>query len=135
MKNLFLVLMVKIRLPHPGPLPLGGGEGEAIRPPVRGLTARGLLPGKGFLALCLLAALLSGCGKSENKSGSEPAAGKPRIALVMKSLANEFFSTMAEGAKKHQAANAASYDLIVNGIKNENDLAEQVNLVEQMIAQ
>ncbi len=53
----------------------------------------------------------------------------------MKSLANEFFSTMAEGAKKHQAANAGDYELIVNGIKNETDLAEQVNLVEQMIAQ
>jgi ribose transport system substrate-binding protein len=53
----------------------------------------------------------------------------------MKSLANEFFSTMADGAKKHQAANASSYDLVVNGIKNETDLAQQVNLVEQMIAQ
>jgi ribose transport system substrate-binding protein len=53
----------------------------------------------------------------------------------MKSLANEFFSTMAEGARKHQAANAAAYDLSINGIKNETDLAEQVNLVEQMIAQ
>ena len=53
----------------------------------------------------------------------------------MKSLANEFFSTMADGAKKHQSANAGTYDLIVNGIKNETDLGEQVNLVEQMIAQ
>jgi ribose transport system substrate-binding protein len=53
----------------------------------------------------------------------------------MKSLANEFFNTMAEGAKKHQNANAAAYDLIVNGIKNETDLAQQVNLVEQIIAQ
>jgi ribose transport system substrate-binding protein len=76
-----------------------------------------------------------GCKQSETNSSDKPAGGKPRIALVMKSLANEFFSTMAEGAKKHQASNAATYDLIVNGIKNENDLAEQVNLVEQMIAQ
>ena len=53
----------------------------------------------------------------------------------MKSLANEFFSTMADGAKQHQAAHAGSYDLIVNGIKNETDLAEQVNLIEQMVAQ
>lgn len=60
---------------------------------------------------------------------------KPRVALVMKSLANEFFGTMAEGAKKHQAEHAADYDLIVNGIKNETDLAEQVALVEQMVAQ
>lgn len=61
--------------------------------------------------------------------------GKPKVALVMKSLANEFFQTMAEGAKKHQASHAADYDLIVNGIKNETDLAEQVGLVEQMVSQ
>jgi ribose transport system substrate-binding protein len=53
----------------------------------------------------------------------------------MKSLANEFFSTMAEGARQHQAAKSGRYSLIVNGIKNETDLAEQVNVVEQMIAQ
>lgn len=63
-----------------------------------------------------------------------PAGSRPQVALIMKSLANEFFSTMAEGAKQHHAANPAAYDLIVNGIKNETDLAEQVNLVDQMIA-
>ena len=62
-------------------------------------------------------------------------AGKPCVALVMKSLANEFFRTMAEGARAHQAQHAADYDLVVNGIKNETDLAEQVGLVEQMVAQ
>jgi ribose transport system substrate-binding protein len=75
-----------------------------------------------------------GCNKSQTTSETESSQGKPKIALVMKSLANEFFSTMADGAKKHQAANADKYDLIVNGIKNETDLAEQVNLVEQMIS-
>src|ERR1051325_10675432 len=81
-------------------------------------------------ALASLSLLTGGCQKSEDKTSP----GKPRIALVMKSLANEFFSTMADGAKKHQAAHAADYELIVNGIKNETDLAEQVSLVEQMIA-
>ena len=75
--------------------------------------------------------LVGGCQKADEKAA---AGGKPKIALVMKSLANEFFSTMAEGAKKHQAAHSDAYDLIVNGIKNETDLSEQVNLVEQMIA-
>jgi ribose transport system substrate-binding protein len=56
------------------------------------------------------------------------------IALVMKSLANEFFGTMADGARKHHETHAADYDLVVNGMKNETDLAEQVTLVEQMIA-
>jgi ribose transport system substrate-binding protein len=86
------------------------------------------------VSLSALAVLNGGCNKSTNTSDSKSAPAKPKVALVMKSLANEFFSTMAEGAKQHQAANAASYELIVNGIKNETDLAEQVNLVEQMIA-
>ena len=59
---------------------------------------------------------------------------KPKIALVMKSLANEFFSTMADGAKKHQNQNSDQYDLIVNGIKDERDLARQAAIVEEMIA-
>jgi ribose transport system substrate-binding protein len=86
------------------------------------------------LSLGALAGLSGGCNPSANDSDNPSAPGKPKVALVMKSLANEFFSTMAEGAKQHQAANAATYDLVVNGIKNETDLAEQVNLVEQMIA-
>jgi len=60
-------------------------------------------------------------------------ADKPKIALVMKSLANEFFLTMETGAKDHQKAHAAQYDLIANGIKDEQDTANQIKIVEQMI--
>jgi ribose transport system substrate-binding protein len=86
------------------------------------------------VVLFLLAVILAGCG-SERET-ARPAGGEPpRIALVMKSLANEFFVTMAEGAKAHQAANAGTYTLVVNGIRNESDLTQQVALVEQMMAQ
>lgn len=91
----------------------------------RSFLSTSILPG-----LCVAVLLSGGCEKAQQTTAS----GKPRIALIMKSLANEFFNTMAEGAKKHQSAHADSYDLIVNGIKNETDLAQQVNLVEQMIA-
>jgi ribose transport system substrate-binding protein len=87
------------------------------------------------VSLSAFSVLNGGCRESADRSGNKPAPAKPKVALVMKSLANEFFGTMAEGARQHQAANAAAYDLIVNGIRNETDLAEQVNLVEQMIAQ
>ena len=40
--------------------------------------------------------MLAGCAR-------EPDAGKPRIALVMKSLANEFFKTMADGRQRPPA--------------------------------
>lgn len=59
---------------------------------------------------------------------------KPKVALIMKSLANEFFSTMADGATKHQAQSNDSYALVVNGIKDERDLSRQVALVEEMIS-
>jgi ribose transport system substrate-binding protein len=87
------------------------------------------------LALGVLLGLNGACNKSATTTESKSEPGKPKVALIMKSLANEFFSTMAEGAKRHQAAHAGEYDLLVNGIKNETDLAEQANLVEQMIAQ
>ena len=58
---------------------------------------------------------------------------KPKVALIMKSLANEFFVTMAAAAEDHQAQRQDDYELIVNGIKNESDLAQQVALVEQMV--
>jgi ribose transport system substrate-binding protein len=53
----------------------------------------------------------------------------------MKSLANEFFKTMEEGARAHQKAHASEYDLLATGIKDEQDVAGQIRLVEQMIAE
>lgn len=83
-----------------------------------------------FAILSLLIA--AGCGGNQ-----EPAAvsdDRPTVALVMKSLANEFFVNMAEGAKQHQLNHAEQYDLIVNGLKDESDLTQQVALIEQMSA-
>ncbi|MEM9825796.1 MAG: sugar ABC transporter substrate-binding protein [Planctomycetota bacterium] len=75
-----------------------------------------------------------GCGKTtrtDSESPDQPA--KPKVALIMKSLANEFFSTMATGAQQHQAE-SGQYELIVNGIKDERDISRQVELVQEMIA-
>lgn len=60
-------------------------------------------------------------------------AEKPKVALVMKSLANEFFLTMEDGAKAYQKDHTADFDLISNGIKDESDTAAQIRIVEQMI--
>src|SRR5262245_25872554 len=79
----------------------------------------------GCLALAIL--LPANCN-----TASQPV--NPLIALVMTSLANEFFKTMQDGATAHQQAHAAEYELIANGIKDELDVARQVEIVEQMIA-
>lgn len=59
---------------------------------------------------------------------------KPKVALVMKSLANEFFRTMEDGAKDYQKAHADDFELVANGIKDETDTGNQIRIVEQMIA-
>ena len=76
--------------------------------------------------------LASGCEQQGTPTGET--AGKPRVAVIMKSLANEFFVNMADGTKQHHAEHPDDYDLILNGIKDESDLTQQVALVEQMIA-
>ena len=58
---------------------------------------------------------------------------KPKVALVMKSLANEFFLTMEDGAKVYQKEHANDFDLVANGIKDESDTGNQIRIVEQMI--
>ncbi|HOD52758.1 MAG TPA: sugar ABC transporter substrate-binding protein [Candidatus Hydrogenedentes bacterium] len=99
----------------------------------------GILKGVTATLIAIALALCTGCGGDQTASpgprdvASQPA--KPRVALIMKSLANEFFLTMEEGAKAHQKANAGTYDLVAQGIKDERDVNRQVQLVEQMIAQ
>ena len=66
--------------------------------------------------------------------GGASTPGRPVVALVMKSLANEFFKTMEDGARKHQAAHVDRYELVATGIKDEQDVARQIEIVEQMIA-
>ena len=67
--------------------------------------------------------------------GCQQKKDKPVVALVMKSLANEFFKTMEEGAKTHHAQHQDQYDLKVVGIKDETDVTQQIQYVELMIAQ
>jgi ribose transport system substrate-binding protein len=83
-----------------------------------------------LIGLSGLAAAGVACRKNATPQGA-----KPRIALVMKSLANEFFLTMETGARAHQAKDPARYELLAGGIKDEVDVSAQATLVEQMLAQ
>src|SRR5206468_2348633 len=94
-----------------------------------------------LIVVALTSATWLGCESKEQAAGPTTApaggasGGKPRVALVMKSLANEFFKTMQDGAEAHHAAHAAEYDLVASGIKNETDVDQQIALIEQMVAQ
>ena len=87
-----------------------------------------------FVSCIGLICFAVGCSTSQNPAGNRAnLTDKPKVALIMKSLANEFFSTMAEGAKTHHES-SGKYDLIVNGIKDERDISRQVELVQEMVA-
>ena len=92
----------------------------------QGGIRRGVLVGLASLAVAITAC-------RQQPEAKMP--GRPRVALVMKSLANEFFLTMEKGAREHHAKNAARYELLASGIKDELDVNAQASLVEQMIAQ
>ncbi len=60
---------------------------------------------------------------------------KPKVGLVMKSLANEFFQQMDAGAMEFAAANEDLIEFKSVGMKDERDFAAQVEAVENYITQ
>ncbi|HYQ79997.1 MAG TPA: sugar ABC transporter substrate-binding protein [Anaeromyxobacteraceae bacterium] len=62
------------------------------------------------------------------------AADKPVVGLVMKSLANEFFKSMEEGAVKYAKADG-TFTLIPVGMNSETDIDTQIAAVENFVTQ
>ncbi|MDD7911598.1 sugar ABC transporter substrate-binding protein [Pseudovibrio exalbescens] len=67
-------------------------------------------------------------------NAAQAAEEKPVVGLIMKSLANEFFQNMLEGAKAHEAMRG-DYELRAVGMQNETDFESQINAVENFITQ
>ncbi len=80
------------------------------------------LPAVGLLGIALCAA----SARAEDK--------KPVVGLVMKSLANEFFKSMEEGARKF-AAEDGTFTLVPVGMNSETDIDTQISAVENFITQ
>ena len=85
-------------------------------------------------AALIVASLVLSFGCRE-KAGVQAKADKPTVVLMMKSLANEFFKTMEEGARAHHEQHKDQYNLKIVGMKNETDVAEQIANVELIVAQ
>ncbi len=62
------------------------------------------------------------------------AARQPSITMILKSMKNEFFQLMAEGARQHHAAHAQEYTLNVDGVTEETDVRGQEVLLRKMLA-
>jgi ribose transport system substrate-binding protein len=78
------------------------------------------------IILSAVAVLAAGCHRNGASSG-----GKPRIALVMKTLNNPFFIDMQRGAE--EAAKRLDVDLVVQAAERETDVERQMQIVENLI--
>lgn len=63
------------------------------------------------------------------------AAALPKVGLVMKSLANEFFKQMQAGAEDYASKNTDKFVFKAVGMKDERDFAAQVDAVENFVTQ
>lgn len=57
------------------------------------------------------------------------------MAVVLKAMRNEFFAQMADGARAHHRRRLTEYELSVQGIDGETDVAAQERLVLRLIEQ
>ena len=83
-----------------------------------------------------MAAALSGCGASDDAAspgGDTGAGGDPAytIAVVPKGLGHQFWLTVKQGAEA--AGKEFNAKIIWNGPSKETEIAEQINIVEDMI--
>ncbi len=97
-----------------------------------------------YVLMCLSFLTLAACGDSGKSVSSiannasattasavPAAAGKMRIALIMKTLTNPFFIEMEKGARR--AENEEKIELLVRTATQETSVEQQIQIVEEMI--
>ena len=88
---------------------------------------------KNFIPIIIIMVLIIG-GLLYNSIFSYRSANKPKIAFIMKTLNNQFFIDMEEGAKE-ELKKYPKYELIVQAPERETDVEMQMRMVENMITQ
>jgi len=79
---------------------------------------------------CLVAVLAAALAFSTQAADAK----KPVVGLVMKSLANEFFKSMEEGAVRYAKADG-TFTLVPVGMNSETDIDTQISAVENFVTQ
>jgi ribose transport system substrate-binding protein len=79
--------------------------------------------------IAVLAVFFSGCNRGDPSAAG--GAGKPTVALVVKTLNNPFFIEMQRGAE--EAAKKAGVTLLVQAADREIDVERQMQIIENLI--
>jgi ribose transport system substrate-binding protein len=88
------------------------------------------MPCRRFLSIVLAIAAVAAAVGACNRGGGRPD-GRPRIALVLKTLNSPFFIDMQRGAE--EAATRLDVDLVVQAAEREVDVERQMQIVENLI--
>ena len=81
----------------------------------------------------LLAGALAAAGVTGSPGVRALQGGTPKIALVVKSLADPFTVAMTDAARNYQQHYSSQFDLTVRGTATERDTGAQIQMVEDMI--
>lgn len=89
------------------------------------------------LALVALSSLFAACGSDPAANAAAPANGAataaPRVAVIPKGTTHVFWQAVAAGAK--EAGARAGVDVVWKGPLQENDRAQQIQLVQQFVSE
>jgi ABC-type sugar transport system substrate-binding protein len=90
---------------------------------------------RGWVAACVVAALVAGCGSDEKKSAAPAAAKekKVRVAVVMASLGNDFYIAQKAGIEA-EAAKQSGAEVSVSAGRAQGSTDDVVGLIENAIA-
>ena len=81
--------------------------------------------------LCICAIALTTIAAAACNRGGPADGGRPRVALVLKTLNNPFFIDMQRGAEA--AAKTLNVDLVVQAAEREVDVERQMQIIENLI--
>ena len=85
------------------------------------------------VALCLLLALVfTGAVFAAGAGQAGAAGGKPKVAIVLKTLSSPYWQTVLGGAR--EAAAKYGYELVELGPPTEDAVTEQINMMEDVIS-
>lgn len=83
-----------------------------------------------------LVTAVAACGGPGSSAPPPPSASDlPKVGLVMKSLSNEFFKQMQQGAQTYADRNTDKFAFKAVGMKDERDFAAQVDAVDTFVAE
>jgi len=85
-----------------------------------------------FICVCVLLSLVFASGVFARGANQTQTGGKPKVAIVLKTLSSPYWQTVLRGAR--EAAAQYGFELVELGPPTEDAVTEQINMMEDVIS-